>query len=72
MTEKQRNFILYLDRKCQEQNLNIRADDDELLGKGWLYDYQNFTPTYTNEVIETLKRALGMPIESPRKSRKKK
>lgn len=74
MTEKQRNFLIYLDIKCKEQNINIRADDDDLLGKDWLKDYQNFTPKYTLEVIDKLKMALGMPITtfSPRKSRKRK
>lgn len=71
MTEKQRNYIIYLDNLCEEQGLPIRASDNDLLGKGWLYEYQNYTPTYTMEVIDKLKMALGMPIESPRKTRKK-
>lgn len=60
---------MFLDTKCREQNLNIRATDDELLGQEWWLDYKNFTPTYTNEVIDKLKMALGMPIEkyNPRK-----
>lgn len=73
MTEKQRNYILYLDNKCMEQGLTIRASDDDLLGKGWFEEYRSFTPPYTNEVIEKLKMALNMPIEKfePRKSRKR-
>ena len=69
MTEKQRNLILYLDTCCREKGLKIRASDDDLLGDGWFQSYKNFTFEYTNEVINTLKGALGMPITT--KERKK-
>lgn len=62
MTEKQRNFILYLDKKCQEKNINIRSNDDDLLGSDWVKYYKNFTPDYTSDVIDRMKKALGMPI----------
>lgn len=71
MTDKQRNFIMYLDAKCREQNLNIRASDDDLLGVDWEKDYQNFTPKYTIEVIDKLKQALGMPIKKLEPKRRK-
>lgn len=74
MTDKQRNYILYLEHKCIEQGLTVRASDDDLLGQDWLIDYRSFTPKYTIEVIDKLKQALGMSIEKfePRKSRKRK
>ena len=71
MTEKQRNYILYLEAQCREKNINIRASDEELLGSEWWKDYQNFTPKYAKEVIDKLKEALGLPIETfnPKKRR---
>jgi len=71
MTDKQRNFILYLDTLCVERGLKIRAKDDDLLGKDWFKYYQNYTPEYTTEVIDKLKTALGMPITKG-KARKRK
>jgi len=70
MTEKQRNFILYLDTLCVERGLKIRASDENLLGKDWFKQYKNYTPQYTSEVVDTLKTALGMEIT--KKERKKK
>lgn len=69
MTEKQRNFIIYLNSLCQEKGVDIRADDSELLGVNWWKDYKNFTPDYTSEVINKLKAALGMPINERKKRR---
>jgi len=71
MTDKQRNFILYLDTLCVEQGLNIRAKDDDLLGKDWFKYYQNYTFEYTNEVIDKLKKALGMPITEKKRGKKR-
>ena len=70
MTEKQRNLILYLNVLCAEKGLKIRATDDDLLGKEWLKTYRNFTPEYTNEVIDKLKMALDMPITKKARKRK--
>ena len=64
MTDRQRNLIIYLDNLCRERGVNMRADDDELLGKGWFKEYKNFTPDYTSEVINKMKTALGMPIKT--------
>ena len=69
MTEKQRNYILYLDTLCVEQGLNIRAKDDELLGKDWFKTYRNFTFEYTNEVIDKLKTALGIEITKKKRGK---
>ena len=63
MTDKQRNYIMYLDSKCRIMNKKVRATDEDLLGNDWLPIYQNITPEYANEVIDKLKQALGMPIE---------
>lgn len=70
MTEKQRNYILYLNTLCCEKGLKIRAGDDDLLGKDWFKSYRNYTFDYTNEVIDKLKVALGMEI-TKKKARKK-
>ena len=73
MTDKQRDYIIYLEAKCIERHLTIRASDNDLLGSEWWKDYQNFTPKYTMEVIDKLKMALGMPIEkfNPKDRRKR-
>ena len=73
MTEKQRDYIIYLEAKCIERHLTIRASDKEMLGSEWWKDYQNITPKYTMEVIDKLKVALGMPIQEyhPKSRRKK-
>lgn len=62
MTDKQRNLIIYLDNLCKEKGLNIRASNEDLLGKDWFKTYRNFTPDYTSEVVDKMKTALGMPI----------
>lgn len=64
MTDKQRNLIIYLDSLCEERGLRLRASDEDMLGKDWLKSYKNFTPDYTSDVINNLKKALGMPIKS--------
>ena len=71
MTKKQRNYIIYLESKCIEQGLDMRASDEDLLGEDWLKDYQNFIPKYVMEVIDKFKRALGMPIQEYNPKRRK-
>ena len=70
MTDKQRNFILLLDHKCRERNLNLRADDEELLGKDWVKYYKNITSDYATEVIDKMKMALGMEITKKKRGDK--
>jgi len=41
----------------------LRASDEDMLGKDWLKSYKNFTSDYTSDVINNLKKALGMPIK---------
>lgn len=72
MTESQMKYIKYLDSECTRKNLAIRSTDEDLLGKGWEEIYKNFTPTYTGEVINKLKIALGIPIVMEMKARKRK
>lgn len=69
MTEKQKKYIEYLDMKCGLRGLKIRAKDD--LGDDWKHFYKNFTPTFTEEVIVKLHKALGMPTKPmPKRKRK--
>lgn len=71
MTDKQRNLLLYLNHKCREQGINMRADDDDLLGKDWYENYKNITFDYTIEVIDKMKTALGMEITKKKRGSKK-
>lgn len=64
MTDRQKNYVKYLDDKCKKRNLPVRASNEDLLGKNWEECYQNFTPEYTGDVINTLKKVLGMRIET--------
>lgn len=72
MTEKQRNFIKYLDYQCVISGVKRSSHDEDMLGEDWELYFKNFTPSYTDEVINKLKEALGMPItEKPKRKRKK-
>ena len=72
MTESQKKYIQYLDSECKRRGLAIRSTDEDLLGKGWEETYKNFTLTYTGEVINKMKMALGLPIVMEMKGRKRK
>ena len=71
MTEKQRNYIKFLDFKCKEKGLTIQSHQEDLLGEGWELTFKNITPKYAQEVINKLMTALGMPI-APKPKRKRK
>lgn len=71
MTDKQRNYILYLDYKCADKGIKVRASDEDMLGKDWFKTYRNFTFEYTNEVIDKLKMALGLPITKKKRGGKR-
>lgn len=71
MTDKQRNLIIYLNARCKENNLSIRAENEDLLGADWFKTYKNITPDYTSEVINKMKTALGMPITEKKRRKRK-
>lgn len=73
MTDKQKAYIKYLDDKLTRLGKRRRSTDEDLLGKGWEENYKNFTPTYTEEVINHLHTSLGMsprPKPQPKKRRR--
>ena len=61
MTDKQKAYIEYLDYKLQRFGIKRSSSDEDLLGKGWKETYKNFTPAYTEEVIDKLHEKLGIP-----------
>ena len=72
MTENQMKYIKYLDSECKRKGIAIRSTDEDLLGQEWEVGYKNITPTYTEQVIITLKQALGISVVMKMKARKKK
>ena len=71
MTDKQMNYILYLDDLCVRQGIKMNSCDEDLLGKDWFSSYKNITLDYTNEVINKMKKALGLPISEFKRGKKK-
>ena len=67
MTEKQKNLILYLERQCQIKNIKY----EPLIDKDWVDYYKNYSPDFASVVINALKSILGLPIETPKKRRRK-
>lgn len=74
MTEKQRNYIMFLEMKCRENGIAVDTRSEEYFDdKEWVRYYQSYTPDYAKEIIDKLKAKLGMPIETfnPKKRRRR-